>query len=613
MNKTKGKLRRFIRAFWNSVTFTRHFIGNLLFLLVIILLLIIFLFDTAPKVPKGAALILSPSGNIVEQKSGYLPLDLLFGRFAEETLLKDIVDGIDHAKDDDNIKALVLDLDSMYGAGISKLQEIGAALNRFKQSGKTIIAVGDNFNQSQYYLAAHAEKIYLHPMGHVFLSGYGLYRKYVKSALEKLMVQIHVFRVGTYKSALEPFLRDDMSDEAREANLSWLNDLWHAYKSDVAALRGMDVDRIDGYINGVADYLAKVEGDIAKLALELGFVDALKTRDEVRGELIGLVGEDNKNKTYKHIHLKDYLEIIRPALLPADPRKGKVGVIIAKGLIMDGEQPAGRIGGDTLAELIRQARHNTQIKSVVLRVDSGGGSAFASEIIRKEVELIRRSGKPVVVSMSSAAASGGYWIATSANEIWASPTTLTGSIGIFGAFATFDKTLNHLGINTDGIGTTQLSGSFDPGRPLNPILAAVLQQTIEQGYKRFLERVAKGRKLSLEDVEKAAQGRVWSGKEALTLGLVDKLGNLKDAVQSAARLADLDDFEVVVIKRPLSARERILKKFNRLIFRLSQYTDLSIKRPTVWFYRSVGAELKQILQLNDPQGVYAYCLTCEVQ
>jgi protease-4 len=323
---------------------------------VIILLLIIFLFDTAPKVPKGAALILSPSGNIVEQKSGYVPLDLLFGRVAEETLLKDIVDGIDHAKDDDNIKALVLDLDNMYGAGISKLQEIGAALNRFKKSGKTIIAVGDNFNQNQYYLAVHAEKIYLHPMGHVFLSGYGLYRKYVKSALEKLMVQIHVFRVGTYKSALEPFVRDDMSDEAREANLSWLNDLWHAYKSDIAALRGMDTDRIDGYINGVADYLAKVEGDIAKLALELGFVDALKTRDEVRDELIGMVGEDNKSKTYKHIHLKDYLEIIRPALLPTDPRKGKVGVIIAKGLIMDGEQPAGRIGGDTLAELIRQAR-----------------------------------------------------------------------------------------------------------------------------------------------------------------------------------------------------------------------------------------------------------------
>jgi protease-4 len=613
MKKPKSKVSRFIRMLWNTVTVIRHFVGNLLFLLVIILLIIVFLFDTAPKVPRGVALILSPSGNIVEQKSGYVPMDLLFGQVAQETLLKDIVDGIDHAKDDDHIEALVLDLDTMYAAGISKLQEIGAALKRFKKSGKTIIAVGDHFNQNQYYLAAHADKIYLHPMGHVFLSGYGLYRKYVKRALEKLMVQVHVFRVGTYKSALEPFLRDDMSDEARQANLSWLNDLWDDYKSDIADLRGMDAGRIDGYINGAADHLAKVEGDIAKLALELGFVDALKTRDEVRGELIALVGEDNKTNAYKHIHLNQYLEIIRPALLPADHRLGKVGIIIAKGLILDGEQPSGRIGGDTLAELIRQARHNRQIKAVVLRIDSGGGSAFASEIIRKEVELTRSSGKPVVASMSSAAASGAYWIATAADEIWASPTTLTGSIGIFSAFATFDKTLNHLGINTDGIGTTELSGSFDPSRPLNPVLAAVLQRTIAQGYKRFIERVAEGRKLSPEDVEKAAQGRVWSGKEALTLGLVDKLGDLKSAVQSAAGLAGLDDFEVIYLERPLSAREQIMKKFERLIFRLWQPTDRSIQPPALRFYRSADAELKQFLQLNDPQGVYAYCLTCEVQ
>ena len=613
MNISKGKVSRLIKALWNSVTLIRHVIGNLLFLLVVILLLILLLFDSAPEVPEDVALIVSPSGNIVEQKSGYVPMDLVFGRVAHETLLKDIVDGIDYAKDDDHIKAMVLDLDSMYGAGITKLKEIGAALKRFKQSGKTVIAVGDHFNQNQYYLAAHADKVYLHPMGHVFLSGYGIYRKYIKRALEKLMVQIHVFRVGTYKSALEPFLREDMSAEARQANLSWLNDLWGDYTSDIAALRGMDVERIDAYINGAAEHLARADGDTAKLALEFGFVDALKTRNEVRGELIQLVGEDRKNKTYKHIHLNQYLEIIRPELLPADYRLGKVGVIIARGIILDGEQPAGRIGGDTLAELIRQARNDKQIKSVVLRIDSGGGSAFASEIIRKEVELTRSSGKPVVVSMSSTAASGAYWIATAADEIWASPTTLTGSIGIFGAFATFDKTLDHLGINTDGVGTTELSGSFDPSRPLNPVLAAVLQRTIEQGYKRFIQRVAEGRKLSLEDVEKAAQGRVWSGKEALTLGLVDKLGDLKSAVKSAAGLADLDDFEVTYLERPLTARERILKKFDRLIFRLLQHTDYTIQPSSHWLYPVAGSEWKQILQLNDPQGVYAYCLTCDVQ
>ncbi|MGD2268811.1 MAG: signal peptide peptidase SppA [Desulfobacterales bacterium] len=613
MNRIIKKLGHVLKVGWDAVSMLRRFAGNLVFLIIIIFVLILLIFDGGPKVPKGAALILSPSGNIVEQRSGPLTLDPLFGRVTEETLLKNIVDGIDFAKDDANIQAMVLNLDNMRGAGISKLQEIGAALERFKQSGKTVIAVGDSFNQNQYYLAAHAEKIYLHPMGHVYLSGYGLYRKYFKSLLETLMVKVHVFRAGTYKSALEPFLRDDMSDEAREANTSWLSDLWEAYKADIAALRGLEAVSIDGYINNVADHLVKVDGDIAKLALELGFVDALKTREEVRQELIALVGQDKKSKTYKHINFDDYLEIIRPLLLQRDPQKKKVAVIIAKGLIMDGEQPAGRIGGDTLAGLIRQARHTDDIQSIVLRLDSGGGSSFASEIIRNEVELTRRSGKPVVVSMGSAAASGAYWIAASADQIWASPTTLTGSIGVFGAFVTFDKTLGHLGVHTDGVGTTNLTGALDPSRPLNPILAAAMQHSIEQAYKRFLERISKGRNLDVEEVEKVAQGRVWSGKEALALGLVDKLGNLKDAVASAAELAELDDFEVIVIRRPLSGRERLLKELYRLIASLTAFRPASPKYPTGWHYPSPAGELVQIFQLNDPRGVYAYCLTCDIQ
>ncbi len=614
MKKTRGKLGRFIRACWNAVSITRRFIGNLVFLILIIFFLSILIFETGPEIPEGAALILSPNGNIVEQKSATLPVDQLLGRAAEqETLLKDIVDGIDFAKNDEKIKALVLDLDNMRGAGLSKLQEIGAALNRFKESGKTIIAVGDTFNQNQYYLGAHADRIYLHPMGHIILSGYGLYRRYFKSALEKLMVQIHVFKVGSYKSALEPFLRDDMSEEEREDSTLWLNDLWESYKSDIAALRGIDAESIDGYINDVVSYLTKVEGDLAKLALDLGFVDALKTRNEVRNDLIALIGEDKKQKTYKHIHFAEYLEIIRPILYRPKPDKKIVGIIIAKGIIMDGEQPAGRIGGDSLAELIQQARNNDRLKSLVLRIDSVGGSAFASEIIRQEIELTRSAGKPVVVSMSSAAASGGYWMATAANEIWASPTTLTGSIGIFGAFATFDKSLKQLGVSTDGVGTTKLSGAFDPGRPLDPLLAAAMQQTIEQGYKRFIDRVSQGRKMSPADVEKVAQGRVWSGNKALHLGLVDQLGNLNDAIESAAKLAGLDDFEVLVIKRPLTARERILKELYRLIFSFSGYINLSKKHPAAWFYDVFSTEIEQIFLLNDPQGVYAYCLTCEVQ
>jgi protease-4 len=516
----------------------------------------------------------------------------------EEILLQDIIDVIDYAKDDQRIKALVLDLRDMGGAGPSKLQDIGAVLNRFKDSGKIIIACGDYFNQRQYYLAAHADNIYISPMGGVALNGYGLYRAYYKSALEKLKVQFHVFKVGTYKSALEPFLRDDMSKEAKESNLAWLNELWGAYKADVATLRGLDPNS---------------QGDTAKLALDHGLVDGLKTRDEVRDEMIGVVGKDEDTGTFQQIDFYDYLDINRPFLKRIRPNRPKVGVIVAKGLILDGNQPSGTIGGDSLADLIRQARENDKIRSVVLRIDSGGGSAFASEIIRREVELTSRAGKPLIVSMGSIAASGGYWIATAADEIWASPTTITGSIGIFGAFATFEKSLASLGIYSDGVGTTKLADALDPSRPINPLVKDTMQQIIEQGYRRFIQLVAQGRNMAPEEVEKIAQGRVWSGQTAVKLGLVDKLGSLQDAVREAANKAGLRDYEATYIEKPLTARELFIQQLNRFLFSLiddSALDDLHLPSRLLSYF---GSELEQMMRLNDPRGMYAYCLTCNVQ
>jgi protease-4 len=609
------RIGRTIKSFWNAVSISRRFFGNLIFIAFVIFLLSIFLFDSGSQVTKGAALILSPQGDIVEQRTDIMPVQLMFGQSPrEETLLKDIIDGIEYAKDDKNIKALVLDLDKMAGAGLSKLQDIGAALKGFKDVGKTVIAVGDNYSQNQYYLAACADRIYLHPMGYVGLMGYAHYRKYFKSALQKLRVEIHVFSVGTYKSALEPFLRNDMSEAAKEANTAWLNTLWEAYKTDIVAQRGLKTETIDDYINDLVSHLAKVKGDTARLALEQGLVDALKTRDQVRNEMIELVGEDKESKTYKQIQFADYLRVIRPLLDKTDTEAAKVGVLVAKGIIMDGRQPTGIIGGDSIAKLIRQARNDDQIKSIVLRIDSGGGSAFASEIIRREVELTRKAGKPVVASMGSVAASGGYWIATFADEIWASPTTITGSIGIFSAFPTFDKTLKRLGIYTDGVATTELAGAFDPTRPLNPIVADAMQQVIEQGYHRFIETVSKGRNMSTADVEKAAQGRIWSGKTALKLGLVDKLGNLKDAIESAASLADLDAFDVINLEQPLTIKELILKKLNRLIYGFFENSNFLNNYSSVRFNSAAGIKiLEEILQLNDPQGLNAYCLTCDVR
>ncbi len=614
MKGLMSKFHRLLSVFWEGVSAFRRFIGNILFLALVIFFIYIFFLDRDRSVPDGSALIFSPFGNIVEQKKETVLSNQLLGDIAtEETLLKDIIDVIDYAKDDHRIKALVLDLRNMRGAGPSKLQDIGAALNRFKDSGKIIIACGDYFNQRQYYLAAHADKIYISPMGGVILNGYGLYRAYYKSALEKLRVQFHVFKVGTYKSALEPFLRDDMSEEAKESNLAWLNVLWGAYKADVAALRGLDPSSIDDYINNIPAHLAKAQGDTAALALNHGLVDGLKTRDEVRQEMIGLVGEDEDSGTYKQIDFYDYLSINRPFLKRIRPNRPKVAIIVAKGIILDGDQPAGTIGGDSLADLIRQARENDKIKSVVLRIDSGGGSAFASEIIRRELELTSRSGKPVIVSMGSIAASGGYWIASAADEIWASPTTITGSIGIFGAFATFEKSLASLGIHSDGVGTTKLADAFDPSRPINPLVKDVMQQVIEQGYRLFIQRVAHGRNMAPEEVEKIAQGRVWSGPTAVKLGLVDKLGSLQDAVKEAANRAGLRDFEAIYIEKPLTAREKFIQRLNRFILgfiRDGSPDDLHLPSRLLTYF---GNELEQMMLLNDPQGIYAYCLTCNVQ
>ena len=614
MNKAKSKFRRFLGFFWDSVSTVRRFVGNLLFLVLVIFLIALVFFESGVEVPEGAALVLSPEGDIVEQKTETMLSSDLFGDAArDETLLKDMIDVIDYARDDGRIELMVLDLRKMGGAGISKLQSIGAALKRFSASGKPIYAYGDYFNQYQYYLAAHADRLYLSPMGAILLNGFGLYRMYYKTALDKLQIQFHVFKVGTYKSALEPLTRDSMSEYAKEANLAWLTVLWEAYKSDVAQNRQFNPQSLDDYINNMPSYLAQADGDAAVMALNLGLVDELRTRDEIREELIERVGEDPDEPTFKQIGFDEYLKHIQPGLMKSHPAKDKVGVIVARGVIMDGEQPAGRIGGDSMADLLVRAREDDKVKAVVVRIDSGGGSATASEVISREIELTRQAGKPVYVSMGSVAASGGYWIAAPADKIWATPTTITGSIGIFGAFPTFEKSLKSLGISSDGVGTTRLSDAFDPSRPLNDLVSQSLQQIIEQGYRRFIQRVAEGRNMQPETVEKIAQGRVWAGTTAKELGLVDEIGGLQDAIGAIAERAGLKDYEVTYITQPLTARERLIKRLNRFIVGIFIALNAADHPLNRLYDRFVDQEIDHILRADDPAGLYAYCLNCSIQ
>jgi protease-4 len=389
--------------------------------------------------------------------------------------------------------------------------------------------------------------------------------------------------------------------------------LWDDFKGNLAAMRGLDAQAIDDYINNISNHLAEVAGDAARLALNYGLVDELKTRDEVNTELIQLVGEDEDKRTFNQIQLGEYLEVIRPELLQTDPQSNKVGIIVARGIILDGKQPAGRIGGDTLSALIRKARRDDKIAAIVIRIDSPGGSALASETIRNEIELTRQAGKPVIASMSSIAASGGYWISSAADEIWASPTTITGSIGIYGAFVTLEKSLDSLGIHTDGVGTTRLAGALDPTRPLSSTVADAMQQMIENNYRRFIQLVAEGRNMAPREVEKVAQGRVWAGKTAQELGLVDKFGSLDEAVQSAAELAAVEEYDAIYIEPELTAREKLVRSLNRLFSRVFSNALEQVTHPALQLYGNFGRDLEQILQLNDPRGVYSYCLMCEIQ
>ncbi len=597
---------------WKLIGFCRRVVGNIAFIAVIAFVVTLVLMDRRDRLPESAVLVLSPAGALVEQGSeGILANDLLGEDVTAETILRDVIDALNLSREDTRIKAVLLDLSKLKHAGLTKLQDVGGAIKQFRKSGKPVIASADFFTQKAYFLAAHSDRIYLNPMGGVLLTGFGIYQNYFRTALDRLLVQLHVFRVGTYKSALEPLMRNSMSEFDREASSALLDVLWASFKADIAKARGIDPETIDDYTNHFSDRLADHSGDSAQLALAFKLVDELKTADEVRQELIELAGEDPSRRTFHHIGFHDYLKAVRSDRKSSEPSP-KVGVIVAQGVILDGIQPAGKIGGHSLASLIRQTRKDETIRAVVLRIDSPGGSAFASDTIRREIELVKSAGKPLVVSMGSVAASGGYWIASAAEEIWAAPATVTGSIGIFSAFPTFERSLETVGVFNDGVGTTRLADAFNPSRPMNSAMADALNQIMDRGYRTFLSRVAEGRKMNPSAVERVAEGRVWAGQTARDLGLVDKLGSLDDAIASAAQKAGMEKYTVDYIQQPLSRRERILKQLNELFTGFIRSIIATVAPSPPAILRLLSESLgDDIMQFNDPQGIYAYCMNCQ--
>ncbi len=614
----QSALKRVTLKIFSGLNTFRKITINILFFIVLFLFIAAITSDEGKIiVPNSSALVLNITGDIVEQKRSIDPMDAFMAEALEEkqknpeVLLSDILNVIERAKNDSRIKMMVLNLQGVNRSGLSKLQDIAKALESFKASGKKIIAVGDQYSQDQYYLASSADEVWLNPRGWLLLDGYGRYQLYFKSALEKLSISQHVFRVGTYKSAIEPYIRDDMSAAAKEANKVWLSDLWSQYKNDVAGNRKFAIDNFDENADILVAKLEKANGNIAQYALENQWVDALKNRQDMKQSLIELVGKNATGDNYNHISFANYLTVTKPIFPIINPNTDKVAVIVAKGTILDGNQKAGTIGGDSTASLLRKARLNNKVKAVVLRVDSPGGSAYASEIIRQEIELIKQAGKPVVASMGTYAASGGYWISAPADKIIASPSTITGSIGIYGFFMTFENSLSRLGVHTDGVGTTDIAG-FGVTRPLTDGMAKIFQLNINRGYQDFISLVADNRNMTLEQVDNIAQGRVWSGLKAKELGLVDELGDLTLAINTAAELAELETFDTLLIEKEKSAKDLFLQGlFGQATSLLPTAETMKLSNTNKLFIQ-LKAELSHLNLLNDPQGVYSLCMACEI-
>ena len=597
--------------FWKALRIGFLLLANLFFFAALAGIVLLIIGRPAGKVPEGAALVVAPEGNIVEQRSMADPIarmvsSLTGGPQHEETPLQDILDVINTAAGDDRIKMLVLSPSRIGGVSLNQLRDIGQAVEAFKKKGKVVIAADDYYSQAHYYLASYADEVYVNPMGGVALHGFGVFRLYFKELIDRLLIKIHVFRVGTYKSALEPLLRDTMSPAARQANQEWLSSLWTVFCQDIARQRGLTVPVINDYINTLDRQLEQVDGDGARLALKSGLIDGIKTRNEITEYLRDMVGPGRHGQGYKNISMYDYLDHVTPSYTRPEDDEARVGIIVAQGTIVNGHGVIGQVGAEDLIRQIKAARENNRIKAVVLRIDSGGGSAFASELIRQELLELKKAGKPLVVSMASMAASGAYWIAADADRILASPVTLTGSIGIFGALPTFEESLARIGVHNDGIGTTKMAGAVSPTRPLPPAMARAIQLGVEHGYQQFISIVAKGRKLSRHKVEEIAEGRVWDGGRAIALGLVDQEGSLADAVAQAADLAGLAKVRAEYINQPASFLQTLeqlgQRKLSTFLAGCSPLTNL--RRPA----GELGRLTNMITRQPDPGHLYAYSL-----
>lgn len=605
-------IKWFLVSLWRLINFARLLIINLVFFALVIALIIGLSQEKDTPEPQSGALVLNLAGNLVEDTSTPNPADQLMSKWISsddtprEMKISDIEYVLKRAKTDPRVKGIVLKTQDLSTTSVAKLTQVAAALDDFRKSHKPVVSVGNFYQQNQYLLAAHADRILLDPAGAVAIQGLETYNFYFKSALDKFNITPHIFRVGTYKSFVEPYIRDDMSPEAKDANRRWLTEMWHQYVINVAAARHVAPDVVSPSKDQVLARLTKAEGNAAQYALNQGLVDQLATYDDVIDTVRDFAGADGH--TYKKIEFQDYLKGLPPQYVTKASRPA-IGLLVAQGALVDGINPENAISGDAFAAQIRQATYNKNIKALVLRVDSPGGSAFAADQIRTALLAFQATGRPVIVSMGSLAASGGYWISADADKIVAEPSTLTGSIGVFGMFMTADKALNTLGIHVDGLGTTDFNG-ISPVQPLPDHVKQIIQMNVENTYQRFINLVAEGRGMTPEQVDKIAQGRVWIGSDAVKNGLVDQLGGLDQAFVEAAKMAKLDEFKIVKIQPELSARDKLIREFFSETLALvpsSSGAHSSLLRIAASLLDTGSKAMAPLSVFQDPRGIYSYC------
>jgi len=614
-HKKQSFLSRIIRFIPNSLVRMANFTRHIILLIILYFIISLFLYDDKVNLVDKTALVIAPQGNVVNQFSGTPSekfISQIQGTDIPETQMRDLLSAIKNATFDKRISVLVLSPDYMWGIGLADLKEIEKAIDTFREkSNKPVIAIAENMSQNQYYFANLADEIILDPQGFMFFQGYGNYRNYFKEGLDKLGVDVHLFRVGEYKSAAEPYIRNDMSIEAKESALHYMNDLWDSYLEGITNRRNLDIADLKEIVKNQAELLKSTEGNIASMYKSAGLIDQIKNSHFKNKYLSGLSASDEKYG-FRHISLNDYLSVIESE--NTIKQNNKVAVIVAEGTILNGIQDAGSIGGVSTSALLRKARLDNQVKAVVLRVNSGGGSVFASEQIRREVDAIKVAGKPIVVSMGNVAASGGYWISMTSDKIYASEATITGSIGIFGMFMTYPKTLEKIGVHTDGVGTSSWAGAFRPDKELNEDLSKLIQSNIDHGYQQFISAVALARNLDVDMVDTIARGRVWTAKQAKEFGLIDEIGSIDDAIVDAANKANIgSSYDLVWMEHELTGMQKF---FMSTLVQAGSFLDINIISPEQEMLKKLIEPIEDSLQmvLDAKKGQvtqYAHCF-CEI-